>query len=573
MSPVASSSGPTPCTTSWRQPCRGRSARSGATRSTSRSRGWPRGSPAPGGIRRWSSVQTWITGRYRVSFDGVALVQYRNERDSVGWHRDRELRWLDDTVIGVLTLGAHRPWLLKPLTGRRESAEDEDLANAIDLSPRGGDLAVMGGRTQADWLHAVPKVRGRAPPVGCRHSGAGRPSAARRTPTRASTHRGTSAADPEPPGVARWDSVARADRPSPWAVLCSRVHEAGAGAGHRGDHRSRARRPADAVADRVHRARPRQLLRARGRAWLRRRRPWPARAGRLGWAARPAARASVPLSRIHTVVITHSHPDHFGGAARLRGETGADILTHASFKLWWERGDGLDDRPSDALDDPDQWSRPTPWGTQFQPPTDGAISEMRDEMRSGDHTPHPTSGSRTPRSSCSAGREWVSMHTPGHTPDHLCLYDPTTAWCSRAITCCRRSPRTSARWTASPRIRWPSSSTPSTAWPRCPTSTSRSRARASVPRPRRAGQRDQGAPRRPPPAAARRIGRARPPGDRARADAAPLRRAGMGLDGRVGDVRPPRAPPPQPRGRRRAGPTACCATRSASRRIARGRVA
>ena len=106
-------------------------------------------------------MQTWITRRYRVSFDGVALVQYRNERDSVGFHRDRELRWLDDTVIGVLTLGAHRPWLLRPLTGRRESSEDDDLANAVDLSPRSGDLLVMGGRTQADWLHAVPKVRGR----------------------------------------------------------------------------------------------------------------------------------------------------------------------------------------------------------------------------------------------------------------------------------------------------------------------------------------------------------------------------------------------------------------------------
>src|SRR5690606_17381725 len=23
-----------------------------------------------------------------------------------------------------------------------------------------------------------------------------------------------------------------------------------------------------------------------------------------------------------------------------------------------------------------------------------------------------------------AGREWVSLHTPGHTDDHLCLYDP-----------------------------------------------------------------------------------------------------------------------------------------------------
>src|SRR3954452_16908128 len=24
-----------------------------------------------------------------------------------------------------------------------------------------------------------------------------------------------------------------------------------------------------------------------------------------------------------------------------------------------------------------------------------------------------------------AGREWTALHTPGHTIDHLCLYDPT----------------------------------------------------------------------------------------------------------------------------------------------------
>ena len=32
--------------------------------------------------------------------------------------------------------------------------------------------------------------------------------------------------------------------------------------------------------------------------------------------------------------------------------------------------------------------------------------------------------STTPTSSSLAGREWVAVHTPGHTPDHLCLFDP-----------------------------------------------------------------------------------------------------------------------------------------------------
>jgi hypothetical protein len=106
------------------------------------------------------AVETWISRRYRVRFDGVSLVQYRNERDGVGFHRDRELRWLDDTVIGVLTLGARRPWLLRPISAKRNFVDD-DLADAIDVSPAGGDLLVMGGRCQADWLHAVPKVPGR----------------------------------------------------------------------------------------------------------------------------------------------------------------------------------------------------------------------------------------------------------------------------------------------------------------------------------------------------------------------------------------------------------------------------
>jgi alkylated DNA repair dioxygenase AlkB len=108
-------------------------------------------------------VQDWISRRYRVRFDGVALARYRNERDSVAWHRDREMKWLEDTVIGVLSLGAQRSFVVKPLTGRRSIDADDDLVGAIELAPAGGDLLVMGGRCQADWLHAVPKLQARTP--------------------------------------------------------------------------------------------------------------------------------------------------------------------------------------------------------------------------------------------------------------------------------------------------------------------------------------------------------------------------------------------------------------------------
>ncbi len=106
-----------------------------------------------------AETQAWISRRYRSLFDGVAVTLYRDEHDGVGFHRDRELRWLEDTIIGVLSMGAQRPWLMRPLTGHK--ADSDDLTGVIDLSPASGDLLIMGGRCQAAWLHAVPQTRGR----------------------------------------------------------------------------------------------------------------------------------------------------------------------------------------------------------------------------------------------------------------------------------------------------------------------------------------------------------------------------------------------------------------------------
>jgi alkylated DNA repair dioxygenase AlkB len=110
------------------------------------------------------AAREWIVERYGVPFDGGALALYRDASDSVGFHRDRELKWLENTVIGVLTLGATRPWLMKPMGPGPALRDNSDLTGSIDLMPAGGDLLVMGGRCQSDWLHAVPKVAGACAP-------------------------------------------------------------------------------------------------------------------------------------------------------------------------------------------------------------------------------------------------------------------------------------------------------------------------------------------------------------------------------------------------------------------------
>jgi alkylated DNA repair dioxygenase AlkB len=100
-------------------------------------------------------VGRWLGRRYGVPLDGPGLAMYRDERDSVGWHRDRELRYLDDTVIGILSLGQARSFLVRPLTDTR--MDHDDPTDVLDFRPRSGDVVVMGGRCQAAYLHAVPK--------------------------------------------------------------------------------------------------------------------------------------------------------------------------------------------------------------------------------------------------------------------------------------------------------------------------------------------------------------------------------------------------------------------------------
>ena len=120
---------------------------------------WQRGKPLP--HPALAEITRAIQRKYRVEFPGFGIIQYRNGADGQGFHRDTDMRWLDDTVIAVLTLGAQRPWLLRP----RENRYTNDLENpgqkgtTHDLAPSCGDLIVMGGRCQADWEHSVAYMR------------------------------------------------------------------------------------------------------------------------------------------------------------------------------------------------------------------------------------------------------------------------------------------------------------------------------------------------------------------------------------------------------------------------------
>ncbi len=100
-----------------------------------------------------------VSSAYRVPVSGVAAILYRDGGDFQGLHSDREMRWLDDTVIAIVVLGQRRPFVLRrrvPLAEVVERVPAGADAGDVVLTPGEGDLLVMGGRCQSDWLHGVP---------------------------------------------------------------------------------------------------------------------------------------------------------------------------------------------------------------------------------------------------------------------------------------------------------------------------------------------------------------------------------------------------------------------------------
>ncbi len=150
--------------------------------------------------------------------------------------------------------------------------------------------------------------------------------------------------------------------------------------------------------------------------------------------------AGIPLRRVHTTVVTHSHPDHYGGSHQLREVTGAELLTHAAFTASPAADDANADIDLELLElDPealvDLWKAKladrgsTPWGTRREPPPDEAIRLFIQSNVAGQvprfRVPEPTIRVADRDPVRLAGRDWFAVHTPGHTIDHLCLWDPT----------------------------------------------------------------------------------------------------------------------------------------------------
>jgi len=90
-----------------------------------------------------------------VAFNSVLLNLYRDGNDSMGWHSDDEPELGQNPVIGSLSLGGTRRFML------RHRAE-KGLKHQLELTS--GSFLLMQGTTQHDWQHQIPKTKRPVPP-------------------------------------------------------------------------------------------------------------------------------------------------------------------------------------------------------------------------------------------------------------------------------------------------------------------------------------------------------------------------------------------------------------------------
>tara|TARA_R110002167_G_scaffold4753_3_gene22340 strand:- start:743 stop:1339 length:597 start_codon:yes stop_codon:yes gene_type:complete len=110
--------------------------------------------------RPWPPVLADLRNRCeeiaKAPFNSVLANLYRDGTDSMDWHSDDEASLGPAPVIASISLGAARRFQM-----RRKDKQGDAVCTELG----NGDVLVMSGRCQADWLHRVPKTK---KPVGPR---------------------------------------------------------------------------------------------------------------------------------------------------------------------------------------------------------------------------------------------------------------------------------------------------------------------------------------------------------------------------------------------------------------------
>jgi alkylated DNA repair dioxygenase AlkB len=97
-------------------------------------------------------VEEQVFGAPCGRYGGVLLNQYRDGKDSIGWHGDREKEISQVTPIATMSLGAERRFRLR--------TRKKPCTIVVDGHLEHGSLLLMGPGVQQTYDHSIPKQQG-----------------------------------------------------------------------------------------------------------------------------------------------------------------------------------------------------------------------------------------------------------------------------------------------------------------------------------------------------------------------------------------------------------------------------
>ena len=108
------------------------------------------------GVKHDSLPWTWylaevkrrVEEKAEESFNSLLLNQYRDGKDSIGWHSDNEKELGVNPTVPSISLGAERVFQIR----HNKSREKQEYVL------KHGSLLIMGGTMQHHWQHCVPKT-------------------------------------------------------------------------------------------------------------------------------------------------------------------------------------------------------------------------------------------------------------------------------------------------------------------------------------------------------------------------------------------------------------------------------
>ncbi|KAM6531121.1 hypothetical protein FSOLCH5_000607 [Fusarium solani] len=112
--------------------------------------------PIPGCLNELRCRTEAATG---CQYNFCLVNYYASGVDSISFHSDDEQFLGRDPAIASFSLGARRDFLMKHKPPRPDAPPQE--SNPLKLPLGSGDMVLMRGRTQSNWLHSIPKRTGK----------------------------------------------------------------------------------------------------------------------------------------------------------------------------------------------------------------------------------------------------------------------------------------------------------------------------------------------------------------------------------------------------------------------------